>query len=428
MRKSQGRTRLLTGISLSAVLIAAGVTATAYGLTSHDRSYARPSGIPAGIADSQVDLMGLSPVPDRPAPDFTLTDQDGRVLSLSDFRGKAVVLEFMDPHCTDICPIVSAEFGDAYHDLGRLAGRVVFAAVNVNQYHHAVADVAAYSREHQLTSIPSWHFFTGPVPRLRAAWHDYDIAVQAPGPGADVVHSSMVYFIDPSGRERYLASPQADHTAAGTSYLPADQIAAWGGGIARVAALLAGCQGRRSAVRSGSCPGQNLSMPDMRSPEALSPPAPAAADELVDTVLAASRALVAVAARSLAAAGDEVTLPQYRALVVLAAQGPQGTAELAAALAVNPSTATRMCDRLVRKGLVRRHRQAGDRRAVRIALTPAGRALVAEVTRQRRAELARLLGALPPEEREPVIAAFRAFADAAGELPQPGAALGWAGP
>jgi len=148
----------------------------------------------------------------------------------------------------------------------------------------------------------------------------------------------------------------------------------------------------------------------------------------VDTVLAASRALVAVAARSLAAAGDEVTLPQYRALVVLAASGPQGTADLAAALAVNPSTATRMCDRLVRKGLVRRHRQAGDRRTVRIALTPAGRDLVAEVTKRRRAELARLLAVLPQAQHEPVIAAFQAFAAAAGEIPAPGAALGWAGP
>jgi protein SCO1/2 len=90
--------------------------------------------------------MELSPVPARPAPGFTLTDQDGRVRPLSAFRGKVVVLEFMDPHCTDICPIVSAEFTDAYRDLGRQAGQVVFAAVNVNQYHHAVADVAAYSR------------------------------------------------------------------------------------------------------------------------------------------------------------------------------------------------------------------------------------------------------------------------------------------
>jgi hypothetical protein len=78
-----------------------------------------------------------------------------------------------------------------------------------------------------------------------------------------------------------------------------------------------------------------------------------------------------------------------------------------------------MCDRLVRKGLIRRHRQAGDRRSVRITLTAAGRDLVAEATRRRRAELTRLLAALPPGQHEPVIAAFRAFAAAAGELPQP---------
>jgi cytochrome oxidase Cu insertion factor (SCO1/SenC/PrrC family) len=211
MPEGRARKRLLTVAALAAVLIAAGTAAAAYGLTGHDGSYSRPSGIPASIADSQVNLMELSPVPVRTAPCFTLTDQDGRVLPLSAFRGKVVVLEFMDPHCTDICPIVSAEFTDAYRDLGRQAGQVVFAAVNVNQYHHAVADVAAYSRTHQLTSIPSWHFFTGPVPRLRAVWNAYNIAVQAPGPDADIVHSSVVYFIDPGGRERYLTSPQADH-------------------------------------------------------------------------------------------------------------------------------------------------------------------------------------------------------------------------
>jgi cytochrome oxidase Cu insertion factor (SCO1/SenC/PrrC family) len=240
MRERHARRRLLTMAALAAVLIAAGAAAAAYGLTGHDGSYSRPSGIPASIPDGQVNLMELSPVPVRPAPGFTLTDQDGHVLPLSALRGKVVVLEFMDPHCTDICPIVSAEFTDAYRDLGRQAGQVVFAAVNVNQYHHAVADVAAYSRAHQLTSIPSWHFFTGPVPRLRAVWNAYNIAVQAPGPDADIVHSSVVYFIDPGGRERYLASPQADHATSGASYLPADQIAAWGRGIAQVAMLLAG--------------------------------------------------------------------------------------------------------------------------------------------------------------------------------------------
>jgi cytochrome oxidase Cu insertion factor (SCO1/SenC/PrrC family) len=150
-----------------------------------------------------------------------------------------VVLEFMDPHCTDICPIVSAEYVDAYRDLGPLAAKVVFAAVNVNQYHAAVADMLAFSREHQLITLPSWHFFTGPVAALRTVWGDYNVQVAAPNPDADIVHSSVVYFIDPAGRERFIASPMADHTADGTSYLPSGQITEWGQGIAQVARQLA---------------------------------------------------------------------------------------------------------------------------------------------------------------------------------------------
>ena len=65
--------------------------------------------------------------------------------------------------------------------------------------------------------------------------------------------------------------------------------------------------------------------------------------------MTASRVLVAIAARSLAAAG-EVTLPQYRALVVLASRGPQRAVDLAGVLGVNPSSATRLVDRLVRSG------------------------------------------------------------------------------
>jgi cytochrome oxidase Cu insertion factor (SCO1/SenC/PrrC family) len=115
----------------------------------------------------------------------------------------------------------------------------VFAAVNVNPYHPAVSAVAQFSRAHQLVTIPGWHFFTGPVPVLRATWHDYNIFVQAQGPNADIIHGSEIYFIDPRGRERYLASPMADHTKAGSAYLPADQIASWGRGIALVARDLA---------------------------------------------------------------------------------------------------------------------------------------------------------------------------------------------
>ena len=199
----------------------------------------RPSGIPASVSTRLASLMGLSPVPARPAPEFTLTDQRGRTLSLTSFRGRAVVLEFMDPHCIDICPIVSQEFVDAYRDLGRAASRAVFVAVNVNPYFRNVSDVAAYSAEHQLNTIPSWHFFTGSLGGLKAVWRAYDIEVEAPSRNADIIHTSQVLFIDPGGRERYMATPMTDYTSTGKAYLPVGPLTEWGRGIALVARQLA---------------------------------------------------------------------------------------------------------------------------------------------------------------------------------------------
>jgi cytochrome oxidase Cu insertion factor (SCO1/SenC/PrrC family) len=234
------RGRWLFAASLAAVVLAGAAVAGGFALSrAHGNQLQRPSGIPASVSDSQINLMGLSPVPTSTAPGFTLTDQQGRTLSLAGLRGKVVVLEFMDPHCTDICPIVSAEYVDAYHDLGKLAPKVVFAAVNVNQYHAAVSDMMAYSREQQLVTIPDWHFFTGPVPALRTVWNDYNVQVEAPSPNADIVHTSVIYFIGPGGQERFVASPGDDKTASGASYLPAGQISAWGQGIAQVARSLA---------------------------------------------------------------------------------------------------------------------------------------------------------------------------------------------
>jgi cytochrome oxidase Cu insertion factor (SCO1/SenC/PrrC family) len=176
---------------------------------------------------SLADLMALSPLPNRVSPGFTLTDQSGRTVSLAQYRGKAVVLEFMDPHCTDICPIVSQEFRRAYHDLGGNAARVEFIAINVNQYHEDVASVRQFTDEQQLNELPNWQFLTGTTGQLRTQWAAYGVAVE-PNPTGDVVHSSIMYFIDPSGRQRYLATPQNSTT----------DLAQWGQGIARYAAAL----------------------------------------------------------------------------------------------------------------------------------------------------------------------------------------------
>jgi DNA-binding MarR family transcriptional regulator len=143
----------------------------------------------------------------------------------------------------------------------------------------------------------------------------------------------------------------------------------------------------------------------------------AAGDAVVDAVLVASRTLVAVAERSLGAAAEETTLAQYRALVVLASRGPQRMVDLARALDVTPSTAGRMCDRLLRKELIRRHRARSDRREVQVSITAAGRSVVDDATARRRALLAEILGRLTPAQQSAVAEALRAFADAAGEVP-----------
>jgi DNA-binding MarR family transcriptional regulator len=140
-------------------------------------------------------------------------------------------------------------------------------------------------------------------------------------------------------------------------------------------------------------------------------------DAVVDAVLSASRTLVAVAERSLGATAEETTLAQYRALVVLASRGPQRIVDLARALEVTPPTAGRMCDRLLRKDLIRRHRARADRREVQVSITAAGRAVVDDATARRRELLAEILGRLPARRQAAIAAALGEFADAAGEVP-----------
>src|SRR4029078_9681087 len=92
-------------------------------------------------------------------------------------------------------------------------------------------------------------------------------------------------------------------------------------------------------------------------------------DAATQALLVASRALVGVAARSLAGV-DDVTLPQYRALCVLTRPVSVTIGDLAMTLDIHRSTATRLCDRLERKGLIRRRPGVSDdRRETPVGLT-----------------------------------------------------------
>jgi DNA-binding MarR family transcriptional regulator len=150
-------------------------------------------------------------------------------------------------------------------------------------------------------------------------------------------------------------------------------------------------------------------------PEANPAEEPPAVDEMVAAVVTASRVLVAVSARSLTAVEETLTVPQFRMLVVLEAHGATNLSRLAEQLAVNPSTAMRMADRLISAGSVERTTDPSDRRAAKLALTEAGHRVVHEATSRRRTEIARIVSAMPPDRRGAMVEALQAFADAAGE-------------
>jgi DNA-binding MarR family transcriptional regulator len=147
------------------------------------------------------------------------------------------------------------------------------------------------------------------------------------------------------------------------------------------------------------------------------PPAPDTADvdAVTGAVLTASRLLLAVSARSLTAVADRVTLPQFRLLAVLATHGDAKLVDLAEQLAVNPSTAMRMLDRLIAAGLADRKSNPVNRRETMLRLTPEGRTLVDEVMAARRREITSVVQRLTSEQRTSLITSLTAFTEAGGE-------------
>jgi DNA-binding MarR family transcriptional regulator len=151
----------------------------------------------------------------------------------------------------------------------------------------------------------------------------------------------------------------------------------------------------------------------------LMPSTPVPAEQLetlASVVLAATRALVGLAARTLADQ-EELTVLQYRALVVLETKGTTRVAALADALEVSPSTATRLCDRLVAKALVRRRRSIDDRREVRIELAPLGQALVEKITERRLVAIRAVLEAVDPACYPAMLVGFGEFGQAVAVAP-----------
>lgn len=146
-----------------------------------------------------------------------------------------------------------------------------------------------------------------------------------------------------------------------------------------------------------------------------------------DAVLAACRLLVGISVRSMTTVEDRVNLVQLRILTMLASREPVTLSELAEAVGLHLSRASRACDRLVDAGLVAREDDPADRRSLRLTLTGPGRAIVTEVTRARRAAVQPAVRRLDAAARADLVAALERFTAAAGGEPADADlwAMGW---
>lgn len=170
------------------VVVGAGFAAAFWG---GNRGLRRPA---ASAAEAATKL--------RRAPNFVLRDQEGRLTSLAQFRGQVVVLAFLDPECTQICPLTSQILREAMRRLGPAAPGVQLLGINVNPEATTVADVAAYGRIHGMNAGTAghWRFLTGSPAQLRRVWREFGVYVATPH--GELVHQAAIVIVGPGGRER----------------------------------------------------------------------------------------------------------------------------------------------------------------------------------------------------------------------------------
>lgn len=147
-------------------------------------------------------------------------------------------------------------------------------------------------------------------------------------------------------------------------------------------------------------------------------------------MLAACRVLVGISAQSIAAVEDVADLIQVRALVVIASRGAVSLSELSEATGIHLTRASRLCGRLVVKGLLDREDDPADRRRLTLTLTAAGQRVVGEVMRRRREGIQPILdrmGAqMTKQRRAELTSLLNEFAAVGGEPSDPDLwAMGW---
>lgn len=165
----------------------------------------------AAESNPNIDL-GTS-LGNTPAPDFRLVNQFGQATSLSQFRGKVVLLSFEDSECTTVCPLTTQSMVIAKELLGKAGDSVQLLGVDANPDATKVSDVMSYSRVHGM--VNEWDFTTGSAAQLKKVWGDYNIAVQVEQGQID--HTPALFVINAKGQEQKVYLTQMSYSGVGQS-------------------------------------------------------------------------------------------------------------------------------------------------------------------------------------------------------------------
>lgn len=152
---------------------------------------------------TQTRLNGLVLEPANPAPDFTLTDQQGQPFQLSAQRGKVVLLYFGFTQCPDLCPTTLAEMSNLRRKLGAEGQQVQVVLITVDPERDTGEVMEAYLRNFDPTFV-GLHGTRAEIDPVIRAYGVTAIKRELPNSamGYTMDHSSFVYVIDQAGRWR----------------------------------------------------------------------------------------------------------------------------------------------------------------------------------------------------------------------------------
>lgn len=187
---------------LAASLVAAAVVAVLAGCGSGSGSGGAPA---KGTSTPDPNAKLAAPAvedPARPAPRIRLKDSLGRTVSLSQYRGKAVLLTFIYVHCPDVCPLIVSNLHNALARLGPKASQAQVVAVSVDPKGDKPKAVATFLRQHDMTG--RMEYLVGSKRQLARVWRRWGVQVQASPDDREVGHSAFVYGITGSGNVRAL--------------------------------------------------------------------------------------------------------------------------------------------------------------------------------------------------------------------------------